>query len=890
MAEDRPDPDRLLAQINRDRKAAHRGALKIFFGASAGVGKTYDMLSDARQRAEEGLDVVVGIVETHGRSETAKLLNGLAEIPRRVIQHRGVTLTEFDIDAAISRNPGLVLLDELAHTNAPGSRHPKRWQDVEELIERGIDVYTTLNVQHLESLNDVVARLSGIQVKETVPDKLFDEADDIVLVDLPSDELLKRLREGKVYLAPNVQKRAAENFFKKRNLIALRELALRRTAERVDALMGVESAGTDARDAQVSEKILVCLGHDPLSTRVLRQARRLASRLKAPLVAVYVETKRHFRLNKDQQDAVERNVRLAERLGAEVHILRSENAVEELLAFAYAENITKIMVGRRVRGRFIETLVGTLADQLLHRANRVEVIVIAENAPTTVSRSRVVSLFKRTPAAYLAAALTVAICTLAPLPLRAFTDPDNLIMFYLIGIIGVAARFGTIVSIFATLLSVLAFNFFYIPPYYSFIFHQTQYYLTFSVMLLTGVVIGVMAGKLRIQALFFRRREREIARLYAFTRELASIEGIENIAQCAARHIRDVFEAEVGIWIPDKEKKLVPLLTDQTLPDVKEMGAAEWAYDQRQEAGNGTDTLPSAHGLYLPLLMQDEVLGVIGLTPSNGEKIDSGRMNLLEAFVQILASTLRRAGDSVRAEQNMVTAESERLRSVLLASISHDLRTPLASISGLAGSLLTMPDMPKKSSDTLYAIQSQSAKLTRIVTNLLDITRLELGNLNLNRQPYFIEEVIGAALLHLQDIFDKRKVETEITAANHLVEMDGLLIEQVIVNLVENAVKVTNGAIGRIIITVEDHERGLLIAIADNGRGIPDSVQHRIFDKFFTEENEYSSSSGLGLAICRAIVELHGGEIWVDNNAMGGATFFFTLPRSASQHAGTHAE
>lgn len=877
----RPDPDQLLKQIHRGEATAHRGTLKIFFGACAGVGKTYDMLSDAQQRVKEGMDVVIGIVETHGRGETAELAKGFAQLPRRKISHRGVEIEEFDLDGAIARNPALILIDEHAHTNAPGSRHPKRWQDIEELLERGINVYTTLNVQHLESLNDVVARLTGIPVKETVPDTVFDNADDIVLIDLPTDELLKRLREGKVYVTELVQKRAAEHFFKKKNLVALRELALRRTAERVDAQMGQENIGV-SRDTLLTERVMVCIGHDTLSSRVLRHARRMATRMRAPLYAVYVETKRHYNLSRAQQDTVERNLRLAERLGATTQVLRSEDAVQELLNFAYTNSITHLIVGKRIRSRLSEVVTGTLADQLVRQANQLEVTFITENDTPRPGLPRLGPLLPRTLSSYAYATLAIALCSAIAFPLRATTDPDNFTMLYMVGVVGVAARFGTFPAIFATTLSVIAFNFFFIPPYYSFIFHHPQYYLTFSVMMASGIIVGSMAGKLRVQTLFFREREQEIARLYAFTRELATTRGKQLIAECSVRHIAEGFEAEVSVWMPSADGKLESIAGEKT-PDIREQGAAEWAYERRQEAGIGTDTLPSARGLYLPLILHEQSIGVIGIVPLNGKEIDTGRMNFLEAFAHILAASLQRAADADSAEQSRVEVESERLRSVLLSSISHDLRTPLASINGLISSLLmSKTEMANTVRDTLQSVQAQASRLSRIVTNLLDITKLELGNLSLNRQPYFMAEVIGTALLHVKDIVEQRKLNTIIDSKSDLIEMDGLLVEQVLVNLIENAIKYTKPD-GQIDITVEEQDSRLTISVADNGRGIPDSVQKRIFDKFYTGGYEEGSGSGLGLAICRAIVELHEGDIWVDNNSMGGATFYFTLPRNSAK-------
>ena len=876
MHDARPDPDALLARLNREAKAAQRGRLKIFFGASAGVGKTFDMLSQAHRRKAEGLDVLIGLVETHGRDETAKLAEGLPHLPRQSITHRGVTLAEFDLDAALARKPALLLVDELAHTNAPGARHPKRWQDIEELLAAGIDVYTALNVQHLESLNDVVTRLTGIQVRETVPDTVFDQADEVVLVDIPPDDLLQRLREGKVYLGEQVRARAADHFFKRQNLIALRELALRRMAERVDAQMALE-AQPDTRAAGLSERVMVCLGPDAHSSRILRQARRMAARQRASLHAVYAETSRHYRLRPEQQEAVEHHLRLAERMGATVEVVRGEHAARALLEYAARHGITRLVVGRRVRPRLTEFLTGSLADQLVRGAGSVEVLVVANTAPSGGLLRRLLPQVTREPAGYLTVPPVLALATALLFPLQGKTDPDNLIMFYLAVVVAIAARYGTWPSVFATLLSIALFNFCFIQPYYSFTFYETGYAFTFSAMLLTGGVVGMMAGRLRVQALFFRRREQEIARLYAFTKELASLRGFDTIAECAARHIGEAYNASLSVWVPSAAEGMLTRLLGTGEADLRERGAAEWAFQHRQEAGSGTDTLPSARGLYLPLIAHEEVIGVLGVATGDPQGIDLAQRGALEAYTNILASSLLRARHAEEAESNRVEIESERLRSVLLSSISHDLRTPLASIGGITGSLLVSEQgLSNAVKDGLFSVKRQSERLGRLVGNLLNITKIELGGMSLNRQPYFIEEVIGAALQHMQDLFEQRAVSTKVSAENKLIEMDGLLIEQVLINLLENAVKFTKSD-GIIRIMVSDHEQAVLVRVADNGPGVPKALQESVFEKFVTGERK-DGGSGLGLAICRAIIELHGGRIWVEDNNFGGATFAFTLP------------
>jgi two-component system sensor histidine kinase KdpD len=881
MTDVRPDPDKLLEQIRRDAAASTRGTLKIFFGACAGVGKTYAMLSEAQRRLKEGTDVVVGIVETHGRDDTAKLAAGLPEIPRKTIMHRGTEIPEFDLDAALARRPALILLDELAHSNAPGSRHPKRWQDAEELLSKGIDVYTTLNVQHLESINDLVARTSGVQVKETVPDTVFDQADHVALIDLPTEELLTRLQSGKVYIGENAQKRAAENFFKKRNLIALRELALRRTAERVDAQMGGESDRVGGgREALLSEKIMVCVGHDSLSGRVIRHAKRLASRMKAQWFAVYVETGRHYRLGKKNQQTVERNLRLAERMGATVCLLKGDNAVEEILAFAYEKGISRIIVGLRHRGWLRDLLAGTLAEKLIRKSDNLEINVITESTGSRNLGLLFPSLGGR-PRSFVYALLVMAFWVAALLPLREKTDPVNLAMIYLVGMMLTSMRFGAWPSVPASLLGVAAFNFFFMEPYYTFDVHNTGYYFTFPAMLVASLLIGSVASRLRLQATFYRRKEQEIRHLFSLAKALSSTRGHENMAEAAAKYIGDVLGAVAMIWYPSEPEGLTAVSNVEMKIDLRERSAATWAFENGQQAGAGTDTLSGTKGRYIPLMEEDAVTGVMGVIPLKGE-LEPEQIAMLEAFSAIIAISLQRASKAREAEKRKVEAEAEKLRSVLLQSISHDLRTPLVSITGLSGQLLEREgELSRKAREMAQVIYEQSDRLSRMVNNVLDITGLESGKVILNRQPYFVEEIVGSALMRLKNILPDDAVHTHIKTKD-LIEADGVLLEQVFANLLENAVKHRSSvAMLSITITVEDKKDFLQVYVVDNGPGVPKGEEQKIFEKFYKGRRD--GGTGLGLAICRAIVEAHGGQIWAKNNEAGGAMFCFTLPKRAEE-------
>lgn len=890
--EERPDPDELLSRISADETEAaaeqsKRGKLKIFFGACAGVGKTYSMLSAGRSGLEEGVDVVVGLVETHGREETKKLLEGLPILPHREVQYRGTLIKEFDIDAALARKPQLILLDELAHTNAPGSRHPKRWQDVDELLDAGISVYTTINVQHLESLNDVVARITGVWVKETVPDAVFDKADEISLVDIPSEELLKRLKEGKVYIAPEAKKRAAANFFKKSNLIALRELALRRTAERVDALMDVYKTTTGGTQGwSGADRILVCIGPDQLSTKLVRVAKRMAGGLKSPWTAIYVENDRHYRLNREGQEAVERTLRLAERMGGETEIVQGQKASDDILAFAHANGITKIIVGKTAKPRWREILTGTLADQLIRGSGDIDVYVVTGEAQ---GRKALMSPFWKTQTPwqfYLSAPIMTILCTALMLPVRPYVEPINLVLAYLIGVVSIALRYGRGPSLLTTLLSAICVNFFFVQPYYTLKVTDEQHVLTFLVLLVTGIIIGTQTSKLRLQAISARRREKNTSTLFAMSRELTANRGKIMLAQIAAQHMADVLDSDVFIWLPDGKGQLQTVVAETETEEhgidpVREESVANWTFTHKQNAGLGTDTLPSAKALYVPMMGSGAMVGVIGVMPHDEElpAYPTDTVELLEALASITASALERAIAAELVEKTIIEAESEKLRNILLSSVSHDLRTPLAAITGAASTLLLegakITDEYK--TELLRSIHEEGARLARMVTNLLDVSSLESGSVKLNKELYFIEELIGSALMRVDPKLSRHKVVTSIEHGLPLLRMDGLLIEQVLINLLENAAEYTPPGT-TVTISAITAKPDIQVIVSDDGPGIVAGEEERIFDKFYGGGKEDQKGGGLGLAICRGVIHAHGGKIWAQNNPEGGAKFTFTLP------------
>jgi two-component system sensor histidine kinase KdpD len=878
----RPDPDALLKQINVDTKQARRGKLKIFFGSCPGVGKTYAMLRSAHERIKDGVDVVAGIVETHQRLDTLKLLEGLPTLPALNLSHRGINLTELDLDAAKARKPDILLVDELAHTNASGARHPKRWNDVVELLDAGIDVYTTLNVQHIESLSDIVAGTTGIWVKETIPDSIFDTADDIILVDINVDELLKRLQDGKVYIAPDVRARALENFFRQRNLIALREMALRRTAERVDAQMYALDPALQASDATpVADKIMVCIGPDALSAQLVRTAKRMATSLKAPWVAVYVENIRHYQLDRSGHQATQQVARMAERLGGKSATIQGDNVVDDIIAYAKTNHITKIIIGKPIKPVWKTALFGSLADKIIHRSDYIDVYVVTGVATKSpVVKKRTLKSFK--PSLYAWAILSLLLLTAVGMAVGDLITPIDQALIYMAGVVVVATKFGRGPSFFYALLSVISFNFFFIPPLFSFNIYDRSYWMTFVVMLLTSWVITNQASRLRMQAVFARKRERDTQSFYLLTRELASTRGREAISIAATKHVADMIGVKVAVWVPDEEGQLTSIIGQLPRTSlIKETSVLKWCFDNGQVAGRRTSTMPSATGLYFPMIATLGVCGVMAVIADDVEReFSADEITTLETCASLLASALERANNAEHAEQSKVDVEREKLRTTLLSSVSHDLRTPLSSITGASSMIVAdIDELPRETvRDLGRSIHKEAERLSHIVNNLLEVTRLESGALQLNKQPYFIEELIGSALASLDTVLSKHHVTPKSEGDLPLVLVDGILIEQLLINLLENAARYTPVG-SKITISAIRKDDSILISVTDNGPGIPVGDEQKIFDKFFSIlQNNAQKGTGLGLAICASIAKIHHGEIWVESPPQGGARFCFTLP------------
>jgi two-component system sensor histidine kinase KdpD len=865
----RPDPDALLRRL-AVAEPRTRGRLKVFFGASPGVGKTYAMLEAARARRAEGVDVVIGWIETHGRAETAKLAEGLERLPPRRVEYKGVQLEEFDLDGALARKPGLLLLDELAHTNAPGGRHAKRWRDVEELLEAGIAVHTTLNVQHLESLNDLVNRVTGVVVRETVPDRLLDAADEMEFVDIAPDELLKRLAEGKVYL-PERAAQAARQFFRRGNLLALRELALRRTAEHVDA-----DVQDYRRDHQieatwpVAERILVCVRPNPESDRLLRAARRMAARLKAEWIVAYVESPSQPALTQSERHDLAGTVKLAEELGAETTALSGESVAEALLSFARRRNVSRIVVGKPLQSRWHDRLRGSLLDEIVRGSGGIEVMVIPGGKKEQAARADQPEGASRTRQPYLVSVAVVFVSTLVCWAMFGRFANANLIMVYLVGVAFVATRYGRRPSALAAILGVAAFDFFFVPPYLTFAVSDTQYVVTFAVMLLVGLLISTLAARVKAQAEAARGREERTQILYAMSRDVAAAKTVAEVAQAASRHVSEILQGPAEVLLPAPDGRLAPT-EDGPVMDARETAVAQWTLDHRRVAGLGTDTLPGAAAVYFPLQGSHSVLGVLGVRPHESLlPLTPEQLDLVETLARQASSALER----VRLAAEM---ETERLRSTLLSSVSHDLRTPLAAITGAASSLLQPAPLDPAAERALKeAIYDEADRLGRLVTNLLDMTRLESGSLRLNSDWQSLEELVGAALARLDRIRKGQPVEVSLPPDLPLVPVDGVLIEQVLVNLLDNALKYTEPG-SPIRITAGVSGRTVTVEVADEGPGLPPGAEDRVFEKFYRATGR-ERGFGLGLPICRAIVTAHGGRIWAENQKPRGAAFRFTLP------------
>ena len=845
------------------------------------------MRSAARLLRNQGTDVVIGVIETHGRRDTMALVEGFEILPSQKIPYHGRLREEFDLDGALKRKPTLILVDELAHSNLNGTRHQKRWQDVEELLAAGIDVYSTVNVQHLESLNDVVGQITGIRVWETIPDRVLDMADEITLVDLPPDELLRRLKEGKVYI-PQQAEKAAKNFFRKGNLIALRELALRRTADQVDAQMRDYRADQDIHDVwQAKERLLVCIGPHESSSKLVRTAARLAASLHADLIAVYIETPALQKLSNARREAIHKTLKLAQDLGAETTTLSGERLAPVLLSYAQSRNVSKLVIGKSTRPTWQRVLRTSLADELASRSTDVDVYVVGHDFEVDNDTTKAAIRFpladsvsgnrKSEPLSYVWAAVICIAVTGITAGLVNFFDLANVIMVYLLATVLIAIRFGRGPSVFASFLSVASFDFFFVPPRFSFSVSDTQYLFTFVIMLAVSLIISNLTASLRYQARVASFRERRTNALNAMSKALASALMVNQIIEISNEHLVGIFQSRIAILLPDSHETIRQPLTDSdTIPEHLDLGVAQWVYDNQQRAGLGTNTLPANPILYVPLQAPMRTRGVLAIAPINERAIfQPEQQRLLDTFAAQIALALERIHYVDVAQDAVISMEAERLRNSLLSTISHDLRTPLTAIVGLASTLQTNIDQKTKD-ELIQGINDEARHMSSLIVNLLDMAKLQSGKVVLNRQWQPIDEVIGSALRLSTQLIGNRQVNLDIAQDLPLLQFDAVLIERVLCNLIENAVKYGRD---QITISAHLHNGEFVLSVTDNGPGLPDGMGETIFDKFTRGEKETSTHGvGLGLAICKAIVEAHQGTIRAYNVAAQGARISFTLP------------
>ncbi len=885
----RPSPEALLEAARREERRS--GRLKIFVGAAPGVGKTYEMLQQARARNQDGYDIVVGVVETHGRKETQALLNGLETIPRKRLEYKGQSLEELDLDAVIARHPQIVLVDELAHTNAPGSRHPKRYLDVEELLNHGIDVYTTVNIQHIESLNDVVAQITHVRVRETVPDSVFDRADAVELVDLTPDDLIERLKEGKVYI-PKQAERALEHFFSPPNLTALRELALRRTAERVDEQLLTEmQARAIPGPWAAGERILVCISEDPRAAGLIRYAKRLADRLHGPWTALYVESRRSLQLTEEERDRIADTLRLAEALGGEAVTIPSadQRIADDVIRYAQTNNATQIIIGKSTRTRWFEILHGSVVHDLVRRSGNISVHVIAgdtiagEPIPKkTVRAAQGTEAIDPRP--YMAALLTVAAAVGVGVLLWPWIGLENIGLVFLTAIVGIAVRFGLWPSLLASVVSALCYNFFFTEPYYAFTISDPKDVIAVVFFTIVALVVSNVAARARTQAVAAMGRARTTESLYAFSRKLAGVGTLDDVLWATAYQTALMLKVRVVLLLPEDGSIAVRAgYPPEDMLDEADLAAANWAWQNNRSAGRGSDTLPGAKRLFLPMRTGRGAIGVVGIDSDKpGPLLTPDQRRLLDALIDQGALAIERVFLVEDVDRAKRTIEADRLRSALLTSISHDLKTPLAAVLGAAGALrdLSSALTDAEKADLLATIIDESERLNRFIANLLDMTKLESGAIAPNAALHDLGEIIGSALRRTSKILARHHVELDLAPGLPMLNLDAVLFEQVLFNLLDNAAKYSPDGTTIRIQSWRDQD-SVCLQVLDEGDGIPSAELEHIFDKFYRTEkgDQVRAGTGLGLAISRGFVEAMHGTITAGNRTdRTGAVFAIRLP------------
>lgn len=882
MSNGRKSPDALLKVANAEENQKNRGSLKIYLGASPGVGKTYSMLQDAHQKLAHGLDVVVGVVESHGREDIIKLLDGLEILPQQEIDYKGRMLKEFDLDGALRRNPGIILIDEMAHTNVGEQRHAKRWQDIKEILDRGIDVYTTLNVQHVESLNNEVCGIIDAQIRETVPDSMIEMADTIELVDLPPEELINRLQAGKVYF-PSQAVIAKDHFFKKGNLTALRELALRLTAARVGAQVLLSRQGESVRHIWSSrDKILVCVSSDQESLKLIRSARRLANTLQAEWVAVYIDSPR-TRVTDDERNVAIKNLKVAEQLGAETRVISGFDVVKEIMQCAREENCTVIMLWKHIRPRLFSFLRRSLADEVVRASYEINVYIMTGETDYQHNNQLATSRTNKIKRMYLIAAAAVASATLVNWLLQSYVTPKTLIIVYLVAItlVSLLGRFGP--ALLASFASICVYISLFFPELLNFSSTNTEYLLALIVVILLTQVISYLTVLTRNQANTARLAEKQASDLHILSRKMSHVRGTKNLLNIAAKYVEDLFDSEFTALVPENGTLKVIVSTDQDfILDKKESGVAEWVYELGQKAGMGTDTLAMAEALYLPLIASEGTIGVIRVKPNNPKSLFTpDQMNFMQTCLTQIAMAIEAERYQEDKKQVEIEEQLDNARQIVLKSVTQDLRAPLASIMLTASSQMQMArtievNKIREFGENIYMAAEQ---LSVLINNLLEINALELGAFEIHKGKVELKELINQLLVELRNKLGKHPVYIKVANEIPSLYLDKKIISDILNNLLDNAVKFTPKdkpieiiaelSQGRVVVSVADHGPGILIGDID-----------RVFDKFYRGSRIVSEARGLGigLAICKVLIEAHGGKIWAENRKGGGAIFSFTIP------------
>ncbi|RWO98491.1 sensor histidine kinase KdpD [Mesorhizobium sp.] len=881
--ETRPSPDALLDHAEREA----RGRLRIFLGAAPGVGKTYEMLMSGRARLADGVDVVIGVVETHGRKETQALVDGYEVIPRLRVDYKGRMLEEMDLDAILARRPALVLVDELAHTNAPGSRHPKRYLDVQEILTHGIDVYTTLNIQHVESLNDVVAQITRVRVRETVPDSIIDQADDIEIIDLTPDDLIKRLEEGKVYI-PSTAQRAIENYFSPGNLTALRELALRRTAQRVDEqLLTHMQAHAIAGPWAASERVLVWVDEDPRSASLVRYARRQAERLRASWLALYVETPRSTSLSEQDRDRLAATLRLAEQLGGTAVIIPGQDVATEILRYAAVNNVTHIISGKPRKPRWRQLFDGSVTYDLIRDAGKISVHVVSGDDQAQVQPSR--GVIPVQPARldirpYLIVTGYVVAGLLFGLLLSRVLDVRNIALVFLMSVLVSAVTAGLWPAIFACILSALAFNFFFLDPLYTFNISAPESAVALGFFFCVAIIASNLTARVQRQAVVAQSRARTTEDLYLFSKKLAGTGTLDDVLWATAFQIASMLKLRVVLLLPEDGSITVKAgyPPDDTLAEA-DIAAARWAWEHDRPAGRGADTLPGARRLYLPLRTGRTAIGVVGLdNDKQGPLLTPEQKRLLDALADQAAVAIERIQLVADVDRAKLAAEADRLRSALLTSISHDLKTPLAAIMGAAGTLREFaPALPEADrAELLSTVLDESERLNRFIANLLDMTKIESGTMEPNYAFHYVGDIVGTALHRARKIIGEHKAEIDIPADLPMLRLDPVLFEQALFNLLDNAAKYAPPG-STIRLQGWADNGSVILQVMDEGPGIPRADLERVFDTFYRvrKGDQVRAGTGLGLSICRGFIEAMGGTISAASRTdRSGAVFTIRMP------------